>query len=124
MVTWAIAIEISGSRMDAEGLLRLEKILSRDVPDFEADCALWSGWLGVHGTVRAPTPTEALEWALKNIDAAFDEAGIDMSRASEIVNVTMRRVLRPRPVSSPQSVADTLLRRVSPAHHRSRSDQT
>src|SRR5919197_913438 len=65
MAAWTIGVEISGSHIDGEGLVRLVDVFAREFPDFKADCALWSGWLGVHTTVTAPTSAEALEAALK-----------------------------------------------------------
>jgi hypothetical protein len=115
MAAWTIGVEITGSRVDGEGLTRLVEVFEREFPDFETDCALWSGWLGVHTTVTAPTPAEALEAALKAIDFAFDEAEIDMNRSSEIVNVTMHRARRLAVVPDGDSLPQALLRRVLPS---------
>ncbi len=123
MAAWTIGVEIRGARIDAEGLVRLDEVFKRKLPEFEADCAIWSGWLAVHGIVRAPTPTEAVDSALTTIGSAFDDAGIDMSRESEIINVTMRRVLRARSASDSDadSLSRALLRLVSPSQRQSRS---
>jgi hypothetical protein len=115
MAAWTIGIEISGSRIDGEGLARLVAVFEQEFPDFETDCALWSGWLGVHTTVTSPTPAEALDAALRAIDLAFDQADIDRSRASEVMNVTMRRARRLTLVPHADSLPQALLRRVLPA---------
>jgi len=118
MGTWTIGVQISGSRIDGEGLARLEDVFEREFPDYEADCALWSGLLGVHTTVRSPTPGEGLDAALRAISLAFDEAEVDMKGTSEIISVTMRRVLRPTAVPDTDSLSKTLLGRLSPSHRR------
>jgi hypothetical protein len=117
MAAWTIGIEINGSRIDEAGLVRLVEVFEQEFPDFEADCALWSGWLGVHTTVTAPTPAEALEAALKAIDLAFDEADIDVNRTAEVMNVTMRRARRLAVVPHADSLPQAVLRRVLPARH-------
>ena len=115
MGSWTVGVEINGSRIDGEGHLRLVEVFEREFPDFETECALWSGWLGVQTTVTAPTPSEALEAALKAIDFAFDEADIDVSRAAEVINVTMHRARRLASVPDPDSLPQALLRRVLPS---------
>ncbi len=116
MAYWAIGVQISGSRIDGEGLLRLEALLKRNFPEFDADCALWSGHLGIRGVVKAQTPTQALETTLDLLGTAFDRAGVDMEGVSEITDVTIRRGTQPRPPSDPNSLPRALLRRVSPSH--------
>ena len=116
MATWTIGIEINGARIDAEGLVRLADVVNRDFPEFDADCAVWSGRLAVHGRVQSATPGEALSSALTIVDSAFDEAEIDTPRSSEITNVTIRRVLRAPSASDADSLPRALLRRVSPSH--------
>ena len=94
MPGWTIAIEINGSSVDAKGLVRLEKVFEHEFPDFDADCAIWSGRLGVHLTVRSPTPPEALESAMRMLDFAFEEARLDIDRVAVFETVTMRPVPR------------------------------
>ena len=108
MVTWTIGVEINGARIDPEGLVRLDEVFKRKVPEFEADCAIWSGWLAVHGIDKGSTSAEALDSAMATIDSAFDDAGIDMNRVSEIIKVTMSRGLRA--TSASDSDADSLPR--------------
>jgi hypothetical protein len=116
MGSWTIGVEISGSRVDGEGLARLDAVLKREFPDSEPESALWSGWLGIRTTVTSPSPTQALEAALQAIDLAFDEADIDRARTSEVVNVTLHRVLRPERVPKDDSLPRALLRRASGSH--------
>ena len=89
---WTIGVELEGLGVDAEGLLRLEKIFEREFPDFGVECALWSGRLGIYASVRAITPMDAVESALNTVEFALHEVGIDMSRSSEGINLKMRRV--------------------------------
>jgi hypothetical protein len=117
MAAWTIGVEISGSKIDSAQLGRLVEFLKREFPDYETDCAMWSGFLAVDATVRSPTLPEALESALRAIDLAFDETGVDANRASEITNVTMRRVSPAPDSDSPDSLPHALLRRVSPVRH-------
>jgi hypothetical protein len=125
VVPWAVEIEISGASIDAGGLVRLEKAFERDVPHFEADCALWSQLLAVQGVVESSEdPREALASALKMMSSAFDEAGIDMDRASEITNVSIRRTRRRKPASDPDSLPQALLGVVPPAPRGSSSVET
>ena len=112
MGKWTIGIEIAGSRVDGEGLTRLERIFEREFPDYEIDCAIWSGWLGIQATVRSPTLPDALEAVLKTIDFAFDEAGIDPGRAADVVNVTMRRPPT-TPIPDRSGLPQTLLQQVA-----------
>ena len=111
MPGWTIAIEITGS-FDAEGLVRLEKVFEHDFPDFKAECATWSGRLGVHLTVRSPTPSEALESAMRMLEFAFDEALLDQDRLAGFENVTMRPVPR-RDVSDTDALPRSLPRRLT-----------
>ena len=118
MAAWTIGVEISGSKIDGARLARLADFFENEFPDYAADCAIWSGRLGIYVTVRSPTLTDALDSTLKAIDLAFDETGIDESHASEITGVTMRPV-SPSPASEqPDSLPQALLRRVSPVRHR------
>jgi hypothetical protein len=124
VVPWVVEIEISGASIDAGGLVRLEKAFER-VPHFEADCALWSRLLAVQGVIESSEdPREALASALKMVSSAFDEAGIDMDRASEITNVSIRRTRHRKPVSDPDSLPQALLGLVSPATRSSSSVET
>ena len=116
MAYWAIGVQISGSRIDGEGLLRLEAVLKRNFPEFDSDCALWSGHLGIRGVIKAQTPTQALEATLDVLGTAFDRAGVDMEGVSEITDVTIRRGTHPRSPSDAHSLPRTLLRRVSHPH--------
>jgi hypothetical protein len=95
--TWTIGIEFSGARIDANELVRFDNVFRREFPDFEADCALWSGSLAVQLRVRSATPPDALDSGLRTIEFAFDEAGIGANRFSEITNMTVRPVLRMNP---------------------------
>jgi hypothetical protein len=112
MPGWTIAIEITGSSIDADGLVRLEKVFEHDFPDFHAECVIWSGRLGVHLTVRSPTPPDALESAMRMLEFAFDEARLDIDRVAVFENVTMRPVPR-REVSETDALPRTLLRRLT-----------
>jgi hypothetical protein len=91
--TWSIGIEISGARIDAEEFARFDNVFKREFPDFETNCALWSGSLAVELLVRSATPPDALDAALRTIEFAFYEAGIGANRVPEITNMTMRPVL-------------------------------
>jgi hypothetical protein len=113
--TWTIGIEISGARIDAEGLLRVENVFKREFPDFGADCAIWSGRLAIQVTVRAPTPPDALESALRTIEFAFEETGLDINRTAVIDTVTVRDVLRESWSPGAESLPRALLRRLSPS---------
>jgi hypothetical protein len=88
--TWTIGIEISGARIDAEELVRFDNVFKREFPDFETNCALWSGSLAVQLLVRSPTPPDALDAALRTIAFAFDEAGINANRVAGITKMTVR----------------------------------
>jgi hypothetical protein len=111
---WIVGIQLSGARIDGERLIRLENVFRSQFSDFDADCALWSGWLAVQGVVQSGTPIEALESALATINSAFDEARLDMDRVSEITDVTMRRA-RGMSASEEDSLPRALLRLLSPA---------
>jgi hypothetical protein len=112
---WTVGIEISGTRIDGEGLVRLEQAFKGDVPHFEADCALWSHLLAVQGVVESSEdPREALASALATVSSVFDKAGIDINRASAITTVSMRRAAR-RTSGSNGSLPEALLRLASPS---------
>jgi hypothetical protein len=116
MPTWTIGIEITGTRIDGEGILRLDRVFKSEFPDLEVECELWSGWLAVHGIVQSATPTEALDAALAAINSAFAWADVDLG-VWEITHVTMRRGARsaaPAP-SEANSLPQALLRLVSPS---------
>ena len=116
MVAWTIEIEIRGSRIDGEGLVRLRGVFEREIPDFEANCELWSGVLAVHGTVKAETPDEAFASALETMSAAFDQAGVDPARKSEITSVTLRRT-RAATTGDSQTLSYALLKRLRKRSH-------
>ena len=114
MPTWTIGMEIDGARVDAQGLLRIENVFKRDFPDFDADCSIWSGRVAIQVTVRSPTPPEALESALRTVDLAFEETGVDVNRTAVIYTLTMRNVLRESWPSENDSLPRALLRRLRP----------
>lgn len=116
VVPWTVGIEIGSTRIDAEGLVRLEEAFRRDVPHFEADCALWSQLLAVRGFVESSEdPREGLAFALETVSSVFDKAGIDIDRASEITSVTMLRAGQRTPASHGDSLPQALLRLTSPS---------
>ena len=115
MPTWTIGIEVSGVRIEAEGLLRLEDVFKSNFPDLGADCAIWSGRLAIQMAVRAPSPPEALESALRTIEFAFAETGVDINRTAVIYTLTMRDVLRESWSPGADSLPRALLRRLRPS---------
>jgi hypothetical protein len=91
--TWSIGIEISGAPpigFSGSELARFDSVFKREFPDFETNCALWSGSLAVQLLVRSATPPDALDAALRTIEFAFDEAGINANRVAGITNMTVR----------------------------------
>jgi hypothetical protein len=116
LVAWTIGIEIKGARVDDEDLVRLLAVFERDVPNFVAGRALWSGRLIVHGRVESEWPAEALTSALMTISSAFDQAGIDEGRRSEVTSVTLRRA-RSAASTDTDSLTGALLRRIRNRSH-------
>jgi hypothetical protein len=114
-LSWTIGLEITGSRIDAEGLVRLDEVLRREFPELDAACDLWSGRLGVDATIDASTPTEALESALATLNTAFAWAGIELKEVPEVAGVTMRRRSSDRPAAESDSLPHALVRRISPS---------
>jgi hypothetical protein len=112
MPEWTVAIEIGGAGIDAEGLVRLERVFEHDLPDLHVECVIWSGRLAVHSNVRSPTPPEALESAMRMLEFAFDEARLDIDPMAVFETVTMRPAPR-REVSETASVSRPLLRRLA-----------
>ena len=94
MGAWTIGVEIRGPRIDSLRFARLLRALRRDCATFDAECEPPSEWLAVRGVVESRTPEEALASALGTINAAFDQAAIDMEHVSAIANVTLRHQLR------------------------------
>lgn len=117
MATWTVGIEISGMRVDEEGLARLVHILGNTSSDLDAECELWGGRLGVIGTVESPTVVHALHSAMTTVSAAFDEAGLDVDRSSEITDMRIRRRLEAPSASKADLPPSALLHLVSPSRH-------
>jgi len=111
MGTWAIAVEIRGSRIDAEGFAQFVGVLQREFPEFAAECELWSGALSVHGRVEATTPEEALGSALATISTSFAWARTSIRGVYEITRVTIQQESRASATRA-ESLPQTLLRRV------------
>jgi len=117
VATWTVGIEISGMRVDEEGLARLVHILGNTSSDFDAECELWGGRLGVIGTVESPTVVDALHSAMTTVSAAFDEAGLDVDRSSEITDMRIRRRSEAPSASKADLLPSALLHLVSSSRH-------
>jgi len=97
-------IEVGGVVFQMADLVRLADVLAERFPELAARCALHSGNLAVAVTVQEPWPSRALERALVALGSAFDHAGLDGDRVSEIVRVKLDA--EPRAASSPRALPE------------------